>query len=317
MLRLPQILKRPQIKLSEDRAILLVCIGIALAFWLLVKLSQTYKVIREVDLSLRVPNGKALAAPAPAALKVELEGSGWQLMFEYLMNARHNLVYEIKNQRETAISRIRLEEDIQRKLASDGLKVLDINIDNISLQLEDKVTKKVPVALLSRLTFAPEHELQREVLLSPDSVTVSGPASQLQLLFSWPTDSLVLYQLNDRIQRAIALRKPPAGIELSHHEVLADIAVEQFTEKWLFVPLTVAHLSDSLKFFPDKVKLTCVVGLSRYNDLQPGDFTLLADLHDFSPAKGSNTAPIVLARQPYYVRNVYYTPQSVEFYILK
>ncbi|NUQ22782.1 MAG: hypothetical protein HUU34_02440 [Saprospiraceae bacterium] len=311
------LLKIPRIKPSEDRTILLVCIGIALAFWLLVKLSQTYRVAREVDLTLHVPDGKTLAAAAPAALQAELEGTGWQLMFEYLMNARHNLVYEIRSEAETTLSRAKLEDDIQRNLVSNGLIVLDVNIDNIPLQLENKVLKKVPVVLNYRFSFAPEYELQREVVLTPDSITVSGPASQIKALQSWPSDSLILQALNDPVKRKVKLRKPPSGLEINHEEVEADVAVEQFTEKWLFVPLTVTHVSDSLKFFPDRVKLTCVVGLSRYNDLDPDDFTLLADLKDVSTSKGANTVPIVLARQPYYVRNVYFTPQSVEFFILK
>lgn len=309
------LLKIPRIKPSEDRSILLVCIGIALAFWLLVKLSQTYKVVREVDLLLHVPQGKSLAVAAPDQFKVELEGTGWQLMFEYLMNARHNLVYEIKTQ--GVISRVQLEDDIERKLASAGLKVLDVKSSDISLQLENRESKRVPVVLQYRFGFAPEHELQREVLLTPDSIDVSGPVSQLKNIDSWPTDSLVLLQLNAPVTRVVKLKKAPAGIALSATEVKADVAVEQFTEKWLFVPLTVSHLSDSLQFFPDRIKLTCVVGLSKYNDLQAKDFTLLADLMHVSMTDGSNTVPIVLAKQPYYVRNVYFTPQSVEFFILK
>ena len=43
---------------NSDRAILMSCIGIALVFWLLVKLSQSYKTTEDYEISYTLPEGK-------------------------------------------------------------------------------------------------------------------------------------------------------------------------------------------------------------------------------------------------------------------
>jgi hypothetical protein len=75
--------KKFQLKIREDRAILLICIGIALVFWLLVKLSQTYSTVRPVKFEFQIPENETLSNAPPEDMTVEIEGTGWDLMFDY------------------------------------------------------------------------------------------------------------------------------------------------------------------------------------------------------------------------------------------
>ena len=68
------------VKIKEDRATLLACIGIAFVFWLLIKLSQTYRTEKQVLFQFEIPSDKALASVAPEDMTVQLQGTGWDRM---------------------------------------------------------------------------------------------------------------------------------------------------------------------------------------------------------------------------------------------
>lgn len=309
--------KIPPIKKSEDRAILLTCIAIALVFWVLVKLSQTYRTVWEVGLDFRVPDKKAMVTPPPRLLEVEIEGTGWELMYEYVIRGVPQLTYDLNIATDQFISRGQLRNDIMRQMAAADIKVIEVNFDQISLELEDKISRKVPIHLCSALDFAPEYALQTPPELKPDSVLVSGPATLIGTYFEWPTDTLRLTGLQAPKTVNVELATPPQGVQLDIATSSVTLEVEQFTEKSVFVPLTVKNGRDSLKFFPDRLKLTCVVGLSRYNELTANNFTLEVDLKNVQLNESDNSMPVVLTRQPDFVRNIHFTPASVEFFILK
>ena len=146
---------------------------------------------------------------------------------------------------------------------------------------------------------------------------ISGPASTVELIQQWKTDSLVLSDLRSDKTVAVALLKPPDELSLGTPQTEVRINVEQFTEKSLFVPLTIRNGPDSLKIFPQQIKLTCVVGLSQYNEVTPRDFTVEVDLQNVPVSEDKNTAPIQLTQQPSFVKNVKFSPKSAEFYILQ
>lgn len=309
--------KIPPIKKSEDRAILLTCIAIALVFWVLVKLSQTYRTVWEVGLEFRIPDKKAMISPPPRRLEVEIEGTGWELMYEYLIHGVPHLTYDLNVATDQFVNRGQLRNDIMRQMAAADIKVIEVNFDQISLELEDKISRKIPIRLSSALEFAPEYALQTPPVLQPDSVTVSGPATLIGTYFEWPTDTLRLTNLQAPKTVNVKLALPPQGVQLDISTSSVSLEVEQFTEKSVFVPLTVKNGRDSLKFFPDRFKLTCVVGLSRYNELTANNFTLEVDLKDIQLNESDNSMPVVLTRKPDFVRNIHFTPASVEFFILK
>ena len=92
---------------------------------------------------------------------------------------------------------------------------------------------------------------------------------------------------------------------------------EQFTEKSLFLPVTVKNAPDSLKIFPNKVKTNFVIGLSQYDAISEKDFQLEVDLNGIPINQANNTAPISLIKQPAEVKNIRFSPKSVQFLFVK
>lgn len=309
--------KKIQFDFREDRAILMICIGIALVFWLLVKLSQDYRASKEVVFSFNVPADRTFSTAPPNDLRIQVEGSGWDLMFDYFANRKVNLSYNLLQTDQLNLNRGQLRTDILNRLSSRDLTITELNYDNINLVLEEKVNWSVPVYLPYELSFAPGYHLEKPVVLEPDSITVTGPASMLDNIQFWETDSLVINNLKTSKRLAVNLERTPPEINLSHEQVNAIISVEQYTEKSVFVPLTVINAPDSVKVFPASVRVRCIVGLSQYNSLKTEDFEIVLDLKDVPVSESKNTAPINLSKQPDYVKILGFSPNAAEFYILK
>ncbi|MCB0553373.1 MAG: hypothetical protein KDD02_07460 [Phaeodactylibacter sp.] len=306
-----------RIQLKEDRAILLICMGIALIFWLLVKLSQTYQTQRPISFELEIPQEKALTELPPADMVAELEGSGWDLLFDYFSHPTVSLVYDMQDVSRLHLNRGQLRNDIAHELRTNDIKVLEINYDNVLLELEDRNSKTVPIIIQRRLSFAPEHHLKAPIGLKPDSVRISGPNSLIDSIHFWPTDSLILKNLKSSSTVILHLQQPNREVLLSANMVEAKIEVEPFTEKTMYVPLVVKNAPDSLRIFPDKITVTCKLGLSKYDSVSYRDFIAEADLSGISPNAPNNTVPILITQQPDFTRNLQYTPKSAKFFIVE
>ncbi len=308
--------RKIKIQLREERAILLICFGIALSFWMMVKLSRTYTSEKQVILKFELPEDKVFSSSPPDDVHVQLSGRGWELMIDYLYSPQIILSYKLPDTQWFNLNKWQLRSDISRKLAFSNIQIKEASHDDVTLPLENKIVKKIPIHLNYSFSFAAGYHLQG-VQLSPDSLKVSGPGTILDTLKTWQTAPLALENLKSNTKRILALRKPTKGLAIDAEAVEATILVEQFTEKSIFVPLMVKNAPDNLKIFPELVKLSCVVGLSQYNAVNQSDFQVEIDLAKIPLNEGKNTIPIVLKKQPGYVTNVQFAPKAAEFFILK
>jgi YbbR domain-containing protein len=306
--------KRFRFEVKGDQAILIICMGIAFVFWLLVKLSQTYKSQKPVVFDLLIPEGKALTAFPPDDMSAEIEASGWELLFDYFTRRAAVLSYDLSSADQLNLSRGQLRSDIAQNLRANDIKVLELNYDNVLLLLEERASKRLPITVGQSLSFEADYHLKEPVRLMPDSVLASGPRSMVESLAEWPADSLKLQRLRSSQSINLRLRPPPKEISLSVKETTAQVEVEPFTEKSMYVPLLVKNAPDSLLIFPEKITVTVKLGLSKYDSVSFRDFTAEVDLKG---ATDSKTAPIILTRSPDFVRNLQFTPKSAKFFIVK
>ncbi|MCB0547793.1 MAG: hypothetical protein KDD19_09395 [Phaeodactylibacter sp.] len=305
------------VKIKEDRATLLACIGIAFVFWLLIKLSQTYRTEKQVLFQFEIPSDKALASVAPEDMTVQLQGTGWDLVFEFFSSRNVQLSYDMSGIAQLNLNRAQLRSDILQNLYSNDITVLEINPESLNLTLEEKASKTVPIVVRDSLGFAPEHHLKSPVKVSPDSVEIAGPVSLVSTIAYWYTDSILLSNLKASATQVIKLREPAPELSLSVNEVKARIEVEPFTEKAMYVPLVIKNSPDSLRIFPDKITVRCKLGLSKYDSVSYRDFTAEVDLKTISANAANNSVPIVITRKPDFVETLQYTPKSIKFFIVE
>jgi hypothetical protein len=296
---------------------LLACIFIALIFWILVKLSQDYPSEKKVVFHFQLPDSKTFGIKPPDRMDVRLEGRGWELMFDYLLQPKIELSYSLTDDTDIELTREALRNSIERQIAFSSIRILENSYQPINLRLEEGLSKKVPVVLQDSLTFMPGYALQGPIKLQPDSVRVSGPTSLVSSISVWETVPFVYIDLKSTLTRKVALNPPPPEIVLNTQEVQVDIETEQVTEKSLFIALQVRNAPDSIRYFPEKVKVTCTVGLSVYNIIDTSDFAVEIDLQKVPLSEGKHTLPIQMTKKPSQALSVQFTPKSAEFFIFK
>jgi hypothetical protein len=292
--------------LTRERAVLMVCIGIALCFWVLNRLSTKFRKTTPVRLEYFTPMGKALRMTPPQYANVSWQGTGWDL----LTGSEPRIALTVETD---SIQTFYLRTIAAQQLGND---VFSVSPEQITVEIEDVATKTVPVEAVAALSFWKGFDLADAIQLTPATITVEGAKSVLENLNSLKTDTLRFQKLKDTMVTIIKLMPIPI-LKFDKSEVSAQIAVEQFTEKSLFVPLTVRNAPQRLQIFPNKIKLDCTVALSRYASLSGENFTAVVDLKNVDVKSKNNTVAIVLSQQPSFVRNVKFSPQSVEFYFEK
>lgn len=302
--------------LKSDRAVLIICISIALIFWTLTRLSQSYKTTQECKLYYNLPEGYILASDAPEKLEVAMEGIGWDLMANYFSQREGSLSLNLNDNPRQIYNSAQLINKLVR--TQGNIDINGLNIDILDLEVEEQLSKKVPITLDANLSFDSRYHLKQAPLLLPDSILLSGPETTINNLTEWLTSTVTLEDINKNTSLDLTLKEPKAkNLSIAPKKVALTIEVEQLTEKNFFVPIKINNAPDSIKIFPNNIKMSCVVGLSHYDQIGPDDFELEVNMAGIAAKEENNSLPVLLSKQPKEVKSVHLSHQSVEFFFVE
>ena len=294
------------------------CIGIALIFWLLVKLSKNFESEKEFQIVYNLPDSKTLVDAPPKTIKATLYGIGWDLISYYFKSNSNTIHFNLEDVSRYTINNKLLLNAISEKIKANAIEVTNVDHDFILIELENKIEKKVPVLLNVDLDFASQYFLRDSAKLIPDSITISGPSTKIESISSWSTEKREIKNLKTSCTLDLNLMKAnDPQINLHPQKIQLELVIEQFTQKTLFLPIHIKNAPDSIRIFPSKIKLNCIVGLSRYEQLNPSDFVAEVDLKNSSTPSQNNTAAIRLVISPDYIQNANFSPKYVEYFILQ
>jgi hypothetical protein len=291
---------------THERAVLMACIGIALIFWVLNRLSNSFKKTTPIRLEYVLPSGKVLAVVPPQYALVTWQGSGWDL----LTGHEQRIVIQLGND---SIQHFSIKNLIAPQFGND---IIAVSPEQVTANVEDSETATVRVEAITQINFVKGFDLADSIELTPSVIEVEGPRSLIERLVSIQTDTLHFVKLKDSVITKIKLHAPPL-FKLNTTEIVAKIRAEQFTEKSLFIPIIIKNAPQRLRFFPNKIKLDCTVALSNYASLDADKFVAEVDLKHIDLKTKNNTITIILTQQPTWVKNIKFSPKSVEFYFEK
>ena len=302
--------------LKTDRAILVLCILAALIFWLTNKMSETFQSEGEVALRFEIPPGKVMTSALPKSIKVLYEGTGWDLLRNKQLN---EVKIEVPNRRSTHFTKDQII-DLVKQFNPGNVTIDDINISYFDATLAEQFQKKIPVVLKEKIKLVDQYFL-KSVQLIPDSVTISGPQNLIDPILNWETKVIELKGVKNSTEVTTELNtiseiEGEEVIAFSPNEIKVILEVEQYTEKSLFIPIEIANGPDSLKIFPNKIKLDCKVSLTDYEKISFRDFKAQVNLEDVALDGQNNTIPVLLTTQPANVSNIRFNPKSVEFFFV-
>ena len=299
---------------KTERAILMICIGIAFVFWVFSKLSKNYDSAIQVNLEYRLPSENSiLTKKPPTKLDVTLDGTGWNLLFHSIGKRKRKLEYTLNQDTLQEIRLQRLTRDLQFNLGF-GVNIGTINPDNIPLKMDVKARKRVPVKLINQVSFAKQFIEAAPKTILPDTVVIEGPYSIIRNIKEWYTEPLEVNELSFRLRDTISLAQfSNQQVNFKPNYVAYDVLVEQLTEKVIEVPIILSEPNSNVMIFPKSVKVKCTIGLSNYEKLLPNQFNLQVDL-----SKSQNgVAPIQKIKEPNFLKSIKYETLTVDYFIIK
>ena len=300
--------------LKSDRAMLLFCIGIAFVFWLLNKLSLTFPCIEIVTISYQMPPQKAFLQEPPKEIRVSLKRNGWDLLWK----KKGHITLEIneKDDKNITFAEGQLRQNIADIYGVRPDEVGLLGDEHLQLQLEERTEISVPIDVLTDIRFAKNFQMAAPMRINPAMVRVSGAKTLIQRLQRIKTDTLRFENVGEKMTGHVNI-KPHPLLSFSQTQVEVTVFGEQFTEKTMYITVAINNAPAQMRIFPNKVRLSCVVGLSRYNVISANDFYVEVDLKNTSLNTTNNTLPISIVSIPDSVKNVKCSPNAVEFYFEK
>ena len=307
--------------LQKDRNILVVCFGLSLISWFFITMSEVYTTERTFEVRYLLPEDQVFVDIPNQSITATISGTGWDLAYDLLSREEAVLDFELKG-----IENGLIDQNLLRRRLTDELdprlEIGKLSRNFINLQTDPKMTVRVPVR--SRLSPQPaaQHYLSDSVRFSPDTVAVAGPRSLVQELTEWPTETRSFTELRAPLSPIVALQAPTRGqVSVTPPRVTAQIDVEQFTEKVLFVPVGVENAQDSLRIFPNQVEVRAKVGVRQLNDVTAEDFRIVADMEGIKLVEQenalTNSVPLVITQQPAEALSFSIYPKSAEFFFIQ
>ncbi|MBB2145410.1 YbbR-like domain-containing protein [Pedobacter sp. LMG 31464] len=308
-------------KIERKRFVLLItCLLCAIAAWLFMALNNKYVYTAKTELIYKdEPQKKAFKPLQPDIVDLQVEGTGWQLLFSRLRIKPQSITVSLEKltNRNFILFSEQLPQ-INKQLGS-AQKIISIKPDTLYFDFSKRTNKRVPIKLVSNLSFVKQYGISNQIHLTPAYVNISGPQEELAKISMWYTDTLKLDDLQKPTNTRIAIKQNNSNnISIYPSSVGVKIPVDEFTEKTVEVPLNIINNKDfyDIKLYPKKVAVTFMVALSSYQEVDEDFIEATVDVNEWKQL-GHHKFSVKITRFPNYCKLLSVTPNKINFIIEK
>jgi hypothetical protein len=314
-------------RFDRDAVIFAFFLLLSFIFWYLNSLEKdTEYDIKYPVRYINLPEERVLAEDLPSKLEVFLKGPGYSILKLKLAGNRTPVILDIAtvNYRRVPGSRTLsyyvITAGLIPKLKSQlraECEITSIKPDTLFFSFDRIVTKTVKVIADVDVTTERQYLVKGQIVINPDSVTISGPKRILDTIKSVKTRYKKLKGVNETITKSIPLYALKE-VDVSEKKVLLTIPVEQFTEAEIHVPVKIINCPDSIniRIFPDVVTVKCLVAISDYKKIEKIPIEVVLDLSK-ADINSSEKIPLGFLNIPPFVSSLRVTPPKVDFLIEK
>jgi hypothetical protein len=311
---LAKYLKKVYFRNDKRVAAYFVCVAIASVFWFLNALSKTYtvKIVTPVEY-INLPNNKTLASNLPENFEMTIRSHGFTILRRKLMFLLGPLSFNVNE-----MTNNRMVENKKTSFAfptRQFLTEMSYQLSNTLFFRFDQMSQKlVEVKPLVKVNLKKQFQISGKISTEPNTVVVSGPQSTLDTLQFIYTKAKEFNVVDQSIQVKAEI-SPVKELFFDRQSVELSIPVEEYTEAQQSVPvmLTDAPANMKVKLFPARVKISFLVGLSRFSEIHSEDFKLAVSYTDIEG--GQQRLRIKIVSAPAFLYDVKITPEEIEYLI--
>ncbi|NQZ44552.1 MAG: YbbR-like domain-containing protein [Flavobacteriaceae bacterium] len=173
-----------------------------------------------------------------------------------------------------------VKAQLDRQLAN-TITLLELDRQRLYVDLYQVISKQIEIEPQLTLNLAPNHILEGSLRLTPETVTVKGPSSEVRMIKKLKTETFVFEELTEGFSKTLTVLRPDslANTIIQPKFVKVSGTVVRFSEREFEISITPKHLPEGyqMRTFPKKVRLVCKAALDDLKTLQAADFTVFAD----------------------------------------
>ncbi|WP_426668245.1 CdaR family protein [Mucilaginibacter sp. McL0603] len=296
------------------------CLILAAVAWVFTTLSGTYNFTVKKELSYKnAPEKRAFHSLQPDTINTTMQGTGWQMLFSRMNNEDNTITVDLQTleNKDYVVLSSQLKQINDRKEFDE--QIVGFNPDTLYFDFSNRAVKRIPVKLLTDISYQHQFSQSNNVVITPSYVTLSGPANIIDNIRAWNTDSLILDSVNETVRTRVNMQPAKEGnVSIYPKSIQLVLPVDEFTEKTISIPVKLINNQNyyKVKIFPLKVNVTFITSLNRYAEMDEELFEASADLTLWSD-RDYTTLPVKLTRIPAYCKIVKIEPQNIDFIVRK
>jgi hypothetical protein len=308
-------------KVERKRFLVLVaCLLCAVGAWLFMALNQKYVYTAKTVLIYKdFPQKRAFKALQTDTVDLQVEGTGWQLLFARLRVNPQSITVSLEKLNNRNFILFSEQLSAVNKQLETSQKIISVKPDTLYFDFSRRTNKRVPVKLRFDITFIKQYGIASKIQLRPSYVNISGPQEELAKINEWYTDTLKLVDLQQSASTRVAMKvNNIANVSIYPASVAVKVPVDEFTEKTVEVPLNLINNHDfyDVKLYPKKVKVTFMVALSRYEEVDEDFIVANVDVNEWKLLKHEQLT-VKISRFPEYCKLINISPTKINFIIEK
>ncbi|WP_347174532.1 YbbR-like domain-containing protein [Polaribacter uvawellassae] len=298
-----------------------VALIVALFFWLLTKLSKEYQAVVSFPVEyVNIPQDKLIQSTPLNKIDVQGRASGFRFLNMSLFKKKITLDVRKSQRKLNSEYYILIENqkiDIQNQVANNFI-INGIAQDTIYLDLGQLTSKKIPLKGIFDFSYKSGYHLTKSIKITPDSILVSGPKSQIDTLQNFHLQKLTLQDISKTVKQTIKINSFSDLIKFSTKEATVLAEVDRFTEGNLELPFEIINLPDSVSVttFPKSVQIFYQVGLANFSKVNATSFKIVCDYNNSLNNHLNYLIPRVVVK-PDFVTSVKINPNKIEYLIQK
>ena len=263
-----------------------------------------------------LPQNKKPLNNIPEYLNVDIKASGLKLFFILLNQPFEKMEVDFNNLKPLGKNYILTPLTLNFK---NSLKfetsVKQISPDTLYFIENSGYQKNVPLKAVYSLKCAKGYGFKTPVI-HPDFLTIVGDSNTVRKIDTIYTQTFILNNLNESIEKKLPLLKPNNNVYLSLTNVNLSIVVEKLIEQTLYLPINILNNPLNVKsvhVFPSRVKIKFT---SLQNDFIQSDTSNFKAAVNCANINGGKSA-IFLSTQPGHVNILSIEPKEAQLLIIK
>lgn len=303
--------------MKKNLYVIFLSISISIVLWVSISLTNDYNASLQLPIRfLNIPEGYVTTLTSTQKVNVKVRGRGWNLL-SAMMVSKNDYYVDLGNE-------FKKKQIIDlRSFASENtwlttkLQILEINPDSIKFSFEKLGFTKVKIVPHLKLEFKPGYGLASDVVVSPESSTVSGPVTKINELTQISTELLELSDISEKAEHSIDI-EDLTELNSDVQKVTVALDIQQIVEQNfndIDIKILDIPIDRDVVLFPNKVTVSLRGGIDVLGRLDKNKITATVYYRDIVLDTTGTIIPKVLI--PGYTELVFLKPQKLKYVIKK